>query len=278
MATYTLRTKLWLFFLSTALLLYCCTLMTVPVLGAGSISQGFKADDQGIEVGALVTHQAGKKTTLKLANTSQDNQLVGVVGEKPLLELSGDGQEVQVVVSGSTQTFVSNINGNVKAGDRIAASPISGVGMKATEDTQVVGTAQADLESTDTSTQTVTDRNGKKETIRLGLLPVQIDVGYYVAPKDKLATFLPGFLQALANNTAGKNVSSLRILISTLALLLGFITSAIILYSSVRSGIISIGRNPLARTVLLRGLFEILLTAGGILIITAIIVYLILTS
>ena len=280
MANPILFAKLRVTFICAAILLWSGYLLVAPALveGAGSISQGFNISDKNAEPGALVTRRPGSQDNLELAIAEHADQLVGVIGEKPLIELSGDNKahNAQVVISGSTQTFVSDINGQIKTGDKITASPLKGIGMKATEDSQVVGTAQAN--PTNTTERTITDRDGHKHTVNVALLPVQIDVMYYVADKGRLASLLPSFLQTVADNAAGKSVSPLRVLVGAVILVLGFVTAAIILYSSVRSGITAIGRNPLAHTALLHGLLEVLLTATGVLSITTVAIYVILTT
>ena len=203
--------------------------------------------------------------------------MVGVVGQKPLIELSNNGQEVQVVISGTTQTLVSDINGDVKAGDKITASPINGVGMKAVDSSLVVGTAQNDLGSVTTTTKSVKDKQGQDVQVKIGLVSTQINVTYYVAP-DEQKTFLPPFLQALANAVAGKDVSPVRVIVSSIVLIFGFIAIAVMLYSSTRSSIISIGRNPLSEGAVRKSLFEVGATALGILLVMLIAIYLVLTT
>lgn len=242
-----------------------------------AISQGFKTNEADLAAGALVSLTSGSQSTVQLTNTQRLNQLIGVIGDRPLIELSNNGKEVQVVISGTTSALVSDINGDVKSGDKITASPINGVGMKATTSALVVGTAQDDLGSTDTTTRTINDKRGQPQTVKVGALPVQVNVTYYVAPEDK-NSFMPAFLQSLANAVAGKEVSAVRVLISSLVLVFGFVSIAVLLYSSIRSSIISIGRNPLSEGAVRKSLFEVGATALGILLVMLIAIYLVLTT
>ena len=245
--------------------------------GTSAISQGFKTTETDLAIGALVSLTSGSQSTIQLGNTERINQLIGVVGDKPLLELSNNDKEVQVVISGTTSTLVSDINGDIKSGDKITASPINGVGMKASDSSLVVGTAQDDLGSTATTTRTINDKSGQPQSVKVGSVPVQINVTYYVAPDDN-NSFLPPFLQSLANTVAGKEVSAIRVLISSLVLVFGFASIAILLYSSIRSSIISIGRNPLSEGAVRKSLFEVGATALGILLVMLIAIYLVLTT
>lgn len=254
-------------------------LALVPPLGAqgvSSIAQGFQTTDTNIVEGALVSLKSDTPNSVELANPERADQLIGIVGENPLIELSDGTNSVQVVTSGVTQALVSDINGNVQPGDKITASPIEGVGMKATQTGVVVGTAQANLEEVNTSERTITDKEGKQQTVKIGVVPVQVDTVFFTGIASG-SSFVPGVLQELANSIAGHQVSALRIMIAALLLLLLLVSVVVLIYSSVRSSIISIGRNPLSENAVHKSLLQVGLTTVGLLAFTVILVYLILT-
>jgi len=254
-------------------------LVLVPPLGAqgvSSIAQGFQTTDTNIVEGALVGLKADPPNTVELVKSSSVDKLVGVVGDNPLIELSDGTNSVQVVTSGITGVLVSNINGSVKTGDRITASPIEGVGMKAEQSGVVVGIAQADLDTVQTSERTITDKDGKQQVVKIGTIPVQINIVFF-AGNTSGTSFLPSALQELANNIAGHEVSAIRVLISALLLILLLVSVVVLLYSSVKSSIISIGRNPLSENAVHKSLLQVGLTIVGLLAFTVILVYLILT-
>jgi len=251
----------------------------VPALvsAQGAISQGFKTDDSAASIGSLVSLETGNRNFIQLATSDKANQLVGVVGQKPLVALGDGSQQVQVVVSGLAPTLVSNINGDIKVGDKVTASPLRGIGMKAVNSSQVVGIAESSLSESPTSTHTLTDKAGKTVQVKIGTISVQVNVSYYAAPQSKLDTIVPTFLVNLGSAVAGKDVSPLRVLLSSLCLLVGFIGAGIMLQAAIRSGILSIGRNPLAHSALRRSLIDVLLTSLGFLLAACIMFYLILT-
>jgi hypothetical protein len=244
--------------------------------GVSSIAQGFQSNDDNITPGALVGLVPDNPNTVELSSINNADQLLGVVGDQALIELSDGSNAVQVVTSGVTEALVSDINGEVIVGDKITASPINGVGMKATQDGIVVGTAQDNLESVDITERTIADRNGEQQTVRIGRIPVQVDTFYFVGSGEG-SSFVPPFLQDLANSVAGRNVSPLRVLIAALLLFLLFVSIIVLLYSAVRSSIISIGRNPLSQSAVHKSLLQVGLMIVGLLAFTVILVYLILT-
>ncbi|HJP95789.1 MAG TPA: hypothetical protein VJ843_00295 [Candidatus Saccharimonadales bacterium] len=240
---------------------------------SSSIAQSFTADSaQGDIVNGALVSTKGSQNTIELTTVDTVNRLVGAVDDKPLVSLSGSSKGVEVVLSGTTNVLVSDINGTIKSGDKITASPIAGVGMKATANGQVVGTAQ-DTFTSDT-TRSITDRDGKSHTVHIGYVRTQIGIAAYQAPGSDL---LPPFIQNMANNIAGRPVSLLRILICSVLLLLGFVTAAVLAYSSTRSAMTSLGRNPLASHAIRQGLYQTIVVSLVVVVAALLASYLILT-
>lgn len=249
----------------------------VNAQNAAAISQGFLTSETNLTVGALMSLKPGSNNTVELSNSDRADRLVGTIGENTLLELGDQSENVQVVTSGIAQVLVSDANGTINAGDKITASPIDGIGMKATQSVQVVGTAQATITSVETQTKVVSAADGTQKSVKIGKIPVQINVTFYLAPDDK-SSYLPAFLQDFANAVTGKEVSPVRVVIAALILILAFLSIAVLLYSTVKSSIISIGRNPLSEKAVRKSIFQIGGTVIGILLLTLITIYLILTT
>lgn len=256
---------------------FLCWPVAISATSAAAIAQGFQTEEQDVKAGALMSLKDDSPNNVELATQDTIDQLVGVVGENPLISLSEGGRSVQVVTSGVTTALVSDINGEVKTGDKITASPIAGTGMKATTSNIVVGSAQADLNSVKTTEHEITDTEGGKHTVKVGLIPVQVNVTFYAAATDK-SSFLPSFLQDFANGVAGKEVSPVRVMIAAIIMLLSFLSIAVLLYASVKSSIISIGRNPLSEVSVRKSLFQIGGIVIAILLLALITIYLILST
>lgn len=241
-----------------------------------SIAQNYSTTSKDVVATAIVSTDSKNPAFVVLANTSNVTRMAGVVSAKSLIDLSSGASGVQVVKSGITFALVSDINGTVKAGDRITASPINGVGMRTTEQGYIVGIAQKDLSSTQFETRTVKDKTGKSQQVMVGPMPLQVGVTYYTAVKTN--SVVPSVLTELANKLAGKNVSTARVLISVLIMLLIFISVTVLFYASVRSSIISIGRNPLAEGAVRKGLLQVGLIVLIILILGCVAIYFTLKS
>jgi hypothetical protein len=222
---------------------------------SAAVAQGFQADNSrgNIVAGAIVSFKTDSHS-VELAASDTADRIAGIAAQSPLLAITGSGPEVQIVLSGSTDVLVSDINGDIKAGDNITASPIAGVGMLATSDGRVVGTAKADFTTSQAQTRTVADTAGGQHQVHVGAVPLQVGLAYY---QNQSSSFLPPFLQNLANSIAGRQVSVVRILICLLLLLAALVSLSVLVYSAVRSAMISLGRNPLASANIRKGLYQI---------------------
>jgi hypothetical protein len=248
----------------TCLLALTSLLLLGGISSAASAQSGGEAIAQGFAIhgtasdfvsGALVSTQSHNAHSVELATRNNASRMAGVVSTQPLVALSSDTTpKVQVVISGGVPALVSDINGAIQAGDKITSSPIAGVGMLATSSDQVVGTAQDDFSTAGADTQRITDADGKTRSVHIGRVALQIGIAYYQAPTSG---FIPPLVQGLADNIAGRPVSLIRILVCTILLLLAFVSTAALVYTSVRSGLISIGRNPLAAGAIRRGMIQI---------------------
>jgi hypothetical protein len=238
-----------------------------------SLSQGF-ATTATIPEGSLVVLDQNSSGTVDVATTLNVNRLFGVVvpPSSASISLSGTGSgQVQIVTSGTANVLVSTAGGPISVGDYVTVSPIAGVGMKAgSSSTRVVGTAQTGFNGTGSGvTQETIGSGSSKQQVSIGEIPVVIGVSTYTSTDGKQTYVVPNWLQDLSNTLAGKSVSPIRIIVAGLILLVSLVSITVLLYAAVRNSIISIGRNPLSRTSVLRGLLQVVAIAGGILALTA---------
>jgi hypothetical protein len=254
-------------------------LVTAVPVAEASLSQGF-ATSTAIATGSLVSLDEKSSGSVVTADATNVGRLFGVVvpPSSASISLSGTGNgQVQVVTSGTANVLVTTAGGDIKVGDYITISPIAGVGQKVgSSSTRVVGTAQSDFNgSGDGVTKRSIDDGNSKREVAIGQIPVVISVSSYTATDGKQPYAIPNWLQQLSNTLAGKAVSPIRIIIAGLILIVSLISITVLLYSAVRNSIISIGRNPLSRGSVLRGLLEVVAISGGILALTAGAMYLV---
>lgn len=239
-------------------------LLPITTFAVPPISQGFATKD-GLELGTLVSLITDSADTVEAANTDNTNNLLGIVISTQTSSIalgSGDVNEVQVATGGSVTALVSDINGEVKQGDQITASPIAGVGMKVSSNAKVIGIAQADMTIT---TEQKIESDGTNQTVKLGSVPLLINVSYHYQTPEK--TLIPASIQNIANAVAGREANPLPIILSGIIFIVMLIVVMVIVFSMIRNSIISVGRNPLSQSAVYRDVIQ--LSAVIIIIIAA---------
>jgi hypothetical protein len=252
-------------------------LLFIPatVSAVTSFSEGYSTADK-LSLGAIVSLEKNSSDRVIAATANTADNIIGVVinADTSLLSISnGKDDQVQVATSGTVPVLVSNINGEVKQGDHITASPLAGVGMKATANVRIVGIAQGDMKNA--TKQTYKDKSGKENEIMLGEVPVLVNVAYFFKEPEK--TVVPTALQNIANSLAGKNVSTLPIVLSSAVFLIMLVVVSSLIYSMIKSSIISVGRNPMAQSAVYRDLIQLSALVIAILSVGIITIYFILT-
>jgi hypothetical protein len=248
-------------------LVFALVIIALPnaALAITTLSQGYTTSDQ-VSSGSIVSLKEGLQDHVVAATPDSSSTILGVVisDNNSLLSLwSGQAaQQVQVATSGIVQVLVSDINGKIEDGDQITASPISGVGMRATSNAKVVGVAQGSQDNNNSSEQSYKDKQGEAHKVKLGLVPALINVSYFYKQPEK--TLIPSAVQNIANALAGKKVDSLPILVSMGIFIITLIVVASILYAMIRSSIISVGRNPMSQAAIYRQLTQMSALVVGI--------------
>lgn len=266
------RIKYWLLTASVGGLF----LMPAVAGAATLISQGFVADTK-LPPGSVVSLKKESATNVESTTIENVNNIIGIVidaGSSQLSLSSEKGTQVQVATSGVEQVLVSDINGKITAGDQITASPLSGVGMRATGSTKVVGVAQGDFPNSSASDQKYKDKDNQEHTVKLGQVAVLVSVTYYYKQPDK--TIIPSAIQNLANALAGKKVNPLPVILSIIIFIVTLIVVVSIIYSLIHSSIISVGRNPMSQAAVYRNVIQLSALVVVILAVSVISIYMVL--
>lgn len=230
---------------------------------AQAVTQGY-GSDQITQRGMLIQLKKDDPSKVEAVKQDTGDKLFGVVvdaNDAPVT-LSSDGKKVFVATAGKYDVMVSTQNGSIKAGDYVTISAIDGIGMKAgSKESFIVGRALSDFDGTvnKVGNAQVKVSDGKTEDVTIGR--VQADI--QVAGNPLLKAEEPNVPQALrkaAESIAGKPVSAVRIYTGMFVFIVSTIVAAILMYGGVRSAIISIGRNPLGKKSIVRGMFQVIIT------------------
>lgn len=234
-----------------------------PLLSAQAVSEGYNAD-QVLQRGMVVRLKKDDATKVEPVSSEDAEHAHGVVvaaNDTPVT-LAQDGQQVFVSTNGHFDVLVSSQNGSINSGDYITVSSLSGIGMKATnKEPFIIGRALAafDGQKNVISTVDVKDSTGQNHTVSIGR--VEADIGVAKNPLLKANDpNLPQILRRASEVIAGRPVNAVRVYIGLVVFIVTTIVAGSLLYGGVRSAITSIGRNPLSRKSIIRGMFQVILT------------------
>lgn len=249
----------------------------------GSGSTQVYAADSPIEIGTIVTLDNKDSRKVSVATDKNLENMFGVVVDGSRLPFTIIDDSVTnptyVAVSGTQKVLVSTQGGAIKPGDYVTMSALNGIAMKASTDEKTVfGRANAGFDGKGVilGKTTLKDETGKDNaTVAIGQIAVSVNIQRNPNIKSTKAD-VPDFLERVGQAIAEKEVSPIRIYISVAITLISLVAAIIVVYSGVRSSIISIGRNPMSKKSIFRALLQIILTSLLILVIGLSSVYLLL--
>lgn len=243
---------------------------------AQTVLQGYSSDEK-LQRGMLVALKDGDQTKVSALTRETADKFKGVVVEQndSPVTISSDDRKIFVAAVGPYEVLVSDENGAIKKGNYICVSSTPGIGALATEDQKfVVGVAANDFTGQGDAISSTTSKEGKKTQV--GRIKIDVAFGKNPSAKDPLDSKVPAILKKISETVADKPVSATKIYVGVLIFMATAIVAGITLFSGVRSAVISIGRNPLSKVSIYRGLIQVVLL-GLIIFITGIFgVYLVL--
>lgn len=207
---------------------------------------------QSIENGMIISHKNG---VYQLSTEAYDKAIFGVVNLFPNIELietivnvddpeNRDGQ-IPVINSGTSPILVSGESGPIEKGNLITASSIPGVGMRAVKSGFTLGIAMQNFDGT-----TADDR---------GLIDVRIIKDFTFGEDTPDSETIGNRLRDIVSLSAIAAIDDPREMFKYLLagiILLTAVTISFISFSRTsQKGIEALGRNPLARSSIITGIF-----------------------
>lgn len=193
---------------------------------------------------------------LVLCKSEYDQSMNGVISDNAAvtLEATGEKETRLMMSSGNAKVLVNGLGGGISEGDQITSSLTAGVGMKATKNGYVLGTALEDFEPADENDTSV------------------ILVAINIHPAAGLTGARSDLIQALRSGLRAplfEPLAAFRYLLAALIILFSFVLGFIYFGRVSRSGVEAIGRNPLAgrmiqMSILLHIVVTIVIIAAGL--------------
>jgi hypothetical protein len=251
------------------------------VATAQNVTQGYLSD-QELQNGLIVRLKPSDPKKVEALGQPNASDMLGVIVSSSAAPVSLSDPTTRqnfVATFGKYDVLMSTQNGPIKSGDYITISAVDGVGMKAdSQQMFVLGkalgvfTGIGDAEST----VTLTDKSGGKREVALKRVAVDIGVAHNPAYSGDEVPGVPHFLSQAARLVTKKPLTALRLYSCLGILALAFVVAGAIIYSGVRTGMVAVGRNPLAKKSITRNIVTVALAAFVIVIIGVIAVYLLL--
>lgn len=240
--------------------------VTFTSLAVAKIGQSYLTNESGLVQGMAVSlslESGNQNQFVEMLTLSNRERFVGVVATKEsnIVTAVKAGDDVFVSTSGQAEVLASDLNGDIKKGDALGASPLKGIVMKAqTSEPKPIGYALEDFSSDVAYSETVEDGEGNKVETRIAA--INLEIGAQKSTDDSQKPFL----SLVGESITGKPVSQLQVIAALLLLFVILTVEGSIIYGAAHSTIQSVGRNPLARRSIYKHLIQILIVAGLILV------------
>jgi uncharacterized protein YycO len=248
---------------------------------AFAATQGYATQDKTITKGmavAVASSQAvagtDSKTTVEKSSVGNASKTLGVVVDpaKDAVAVSAEGGQVYVATTGSAMVYVTDLNGTVHKGDLLAPSPLEGVLMRGVDGTRgILGVAVTDFATKTAQSVTVKATTGDAKA-KVALQQINMDTKFTVNTPNNGKSLLQRVGEAIVHH----EVSTVQVLVALAILCLLLVVEGGVVYGAISSSIVSLGRNPLAKGTIMKGLGQITVLVTVILAIGVAAVYLVL--
>lgn len=231
-------------------------------VAAQNFVKGYATDDSGLRPGMAVALSASgtaDRPLVERAGREDHDKVIGVTTtiEESLVTIASNEHDVYVKSSGSVDAFVSDVNGAVKKGDKVTVSPLKGILMRGDPEGAAIGVANEDFaDAPQPEPRTIIADSGEINVL-VAKMAVTLDNNLGRATAEG-GTKEPTSLQRLGKTVVGKEVGELQVIIALIIFFVMMIAEGGIVYGAVSSSITSLGRNPLAKTIIVRELVRVL--------------------
>lgn len=236
------------------LIVVSALLVALMFSGQGlALAQGYTTTDKQLKQGMVVSLSPGSNVhgsniAVQAADyrNSKDVLGVAVAPTSGLIAEVPAGSQIYVEKSGAALAYVSDLNGDIKKGDYLTLSTLKGVLMRAdNRSVTTVGTALEDFSAASAQSVSATDKDGNPVNVHVALLNINVAI----QPPTPVGTAqsTTNFLDKLGLTLTGHKINSLRVLAAIAVFSTLLVIEGEIIYGTVTSSIVAVGRNPLAK-------------------------------
>lgn len=244
---------------------------------AQSVSKGYFTDDQDLKPGMVVQlsddNTSTESTKVERGKSESSARIIGLATgpDDNFVVIASSQQQVYVQTDGEAFALVSDVNGEVKAGDQLTISPLSGILMKGGESNLInFGTALEDFPNTLAETYSIDGRDADVLQTQVAKVRINLDSRSFASQQQVLSD---STLTSIGEAITGRRVGEARVVVALIIFLVVLVAEGGIIYGAVSSAITSLGRNPLAKTDIRNELVRVASIAVTVLLIGLVVVY-----
>lgn len=225
---------------------------------AQDVARGYASRDQGLKPGmvvALSSDSTAAKPEVERADLSNANKVIGVTtnSDENLVTIASGVDQVYVQSKGEVSVYATDLAGAIKKGDPVTVSPLKGSVMLASAQTTQIGLALEDFPLDSQESHLEVGVLGK-DTVRTAKMRITLSNGL----TDRSTSTGESSLQRLGRALTGKKVGEIQVLIALIIFFIVMVAEGSIIYGGITSAITALGRNPLAKKIIVKELVRLL--------------------
>ena len=228
-----------------------------PLALGAALAQGYHTN-QAITAGTVVSLTKSGSNEIQTTDNSNEELILGVAvdSKNAIVDLQPQGSDVRVAISGEVPVLVTNSNGDIKSGDNLIISQISGVAMKdspqSTAKKFVAVASESFSSSTALAKQVTIKLNGASKVVSVGLIKAKILLS------DRQSNVVkPNPFVAFVENLIGRPVGTAQLIGSVAVFITTFSFTGLLLNGSIKGAFVSIGRNPLSKPTIIGNMIRV---------------------
>lgn len=228
-----------------------------PFALAASLSQGYHTTE-AITAGTVVSLKKSGSNEIQTTDNTNEDLILGVAvnSQNAIVDLQPSGSDVRVAISGEIPVLVTNSGGDIKPGDNLIISQISGVAMKDSTDAtakKYIGVASDSFSSSTTGAKQVTIKvNNADKSVYVGLIKAKI----LLSDRQSSAP-QPNPFVAIVEKLIGKPVGTAQLIGSVAVFITTFSFTGLLLNGSIKGAFVSLGRNPLSKPSIISNMVRV---------------------
>jgi hypothetical protein len=242
-------------------------LMATQPVRSKAITRGYAtADTQLLPGMAASLSESGENGQSRVERATPENRdkIVGIATtvSDSLVTIASGTSQAYVESEGTVGAYASDINGAPKRGDLLTISPLKGILMKADQDSSIIlAVAEEDFAAEKAETYTLTG-SGPKSAL---LQKLKVNLDRKGSSGVRNVADVESSLSKLGKMLTGREIGMFRVIIALVIFLLVMIVEGALLYGTISSSITSLGRNPMAHSMIRRELLRVLWMVGLVL-------------